>query len=308
MKMKVLGIGEVVLDKSNIIKHYPKDGEKTQASQTSYSVGGPVPAALILLARLGVQCTLICSLGNDDTAKVIKKKLKKENIKLIINQQAKTKTNTVLVNRKTGSRTIIKDRIKHRPTKNLSSSLIRTIDLIIIDRHEPIAFQEILKKKKITTPIVIDPSTEISSKTLSMLQKAEHPIIPIESLKKYNNKLSQLDNLKQLQQIAQKTIIVTAGGLGSLSYNGKKTNFYPAYQVDVVDTLGAGDVFRGAYGFGVLNKWNEEKIINFANLVAAMQCRKTGNGTAIPYKKEIYQFMKKACTKKINLKDLNLKN
>jgi sulfofructose kinase len=302
--MKVLGIGEIILDVVNLVASYPTEGPKIDCFKTDYSVGGSVPSALILLSRLGVNCTPVGSLGNDSFAQRIKKELEKEKISVFSVPQNATKIHTVVVDSQTSSRTIIKNNLKTRPVKNISSELIKSADLIIADRHEPEAFKEILSKKRKSTKIVIDPSCEVSKKTLEMIKLADFPIIPIEFLSKFKEEGLLLGKLKELYRIAQKKIVVTVGEKGCLIYNGKKIDFFPAYDVRAIDTLGAGDIFRGAFGFGVLNNWNIEKCASFANKVAALQCLKLGNSTAIPTKKEIIEFEKTAMPKNISLKEL----
>jgi len=304
-KFKVLGIGEVVLDKSNLLSKFPTEGQKNNSISTTLSVGGPVSAALILLSRLGVECQLVCSIANDEAGKIIKNKLEKEGIKIIPHLQSKTKTNLIIVDQQTASRTIIKDQINHQPIQHLSETLIKSVDLIICDRHEELAFNEVLNKKNKETPIVIDPSTEISKKILKMIKAASHPILPIESLHIIDPSQNLRNNLKKIQKIANKEIVITAGKLGSFSFDGKKIKFAPAYEIKAIDTLGAGDVYRGAYSYGILNNWQQEKILDFANLVSALQCIKIGNGSAIPSIREVESFKKVAKLKKNSLLNIN---
>ncbi len=304
--MKVLGIGEVVLDKVSLLNAYPQEGEKIQPQKTEYSIGGPVAAALTILSRLGADCTFIASVGEDEYAEKIETYLKKENIQFIMRKQKATKVNTVLVNSQTGSRTIIKDNVMHERIQNISKRMIRSNNLIIFDRHEPKAFTEVIKKKRKKTKIIIDPSTEVSNKTLEMIKSAEYPIIPIESLKKFRRYDDMMGKLNNLYKISKKNIIVTLGEKGSLIFDGKKIELLPAIDIDPIDTLGAGDVFRGAFGYGVLKKWNIKKSVDFANKVSALQCMKFGNGTAIPTKREIIKFEKQAKYKHIHLDQIKL--
>lgn len=301
--MKVLGIGEIILDIINLAPSYPIEGTKINCFETDYSLGGLVPSALILLSRLGIDCALVGLLGNDNFGQKIKEELKKENISVFPVSQDSTRIHTVLVNSQTASRTIIKNKLQKKLIQNISLELIRTADLIIIDRHEARAFNEVLLKKRKSTKIVIDPSCEISEKTLKMIKFADFPILPIEFLLKLKTK-PLLGKLIELYKIARKEIIVTAGEKGCLIYDGKKIDFFPAYDINTIDTSGAGDIFRGAFSFGILNDWNIKKCASFANKVAALQCSKLGNSAAIPTKQEIVEFEKTATLKNINLREL----
>src|SRR5258708_688615 len=158
--MKVLGIGESVVDNAH-----------TKNSNTvEKHVGGPSLIALIALSRLGIDCTLLTTLGRDEEAKIIKKTLRHEKVKFLAKLQKKTKVNTYIIDPKDGSREKIRGDVLHPDIKHLDRSFLRQFDLIIIDRHERTAFYEILDKKKTTAKIIIDPSTEISPFTLDMIR------------------------------------------------------------------------------------------------------------------------------------------
>jgi sulfofructose kinase len=302
--MKVLGIGEIVLDKSCILEEYPSEGTKIQPEKVEYSIGGPVTAALILLSKLGAECTLLASVGKDDSGSKVKTMIKKYNIQFIPHLQKHTKVNTFLVNKKNGSRTGIKSEVKHNLIQKISVDLIKSVDLIIFDRHEPLAFDYVIANKLAHTKVIVDPSTEVSAKTMKMMQNTDYPIIPIESLGKVRRHEDILSNLQNLYNITQKTLIITAGEMGALIYNGQNIDIVPAVNVDVKDTLGAGDIFRGAFGYGLLQNWDLYQTVKFANNVAALQCTKIGNSTAIPSKNEIEQFMTNSIVKTIDINDI----
>src|SRR5690348_4072396 len=125
--MKILGIGESVID--NVCVAHQKDGQNVVETQ---HIGGPVPSALVLLSRLGLDCTLMTSLGRDKEATIIKKALKKEKIHLISTLQEKTKIHTIIVNVVTGHREKQRGSIIHSPIKNISRHFLEQFDLIIM--------------------------------------------------------------------------------------------------------------------------------------------------------------------------------
>lgn len=292
--MKVLGIGESVID--NV---YRIDGEEKQfkAAGLVYSkhVGGPVLTAMIVLARLDVSCTYMTSVGRDADAELIQQLLKQERVKLLPKYQHKTKENTIIVNTQTGQRQKLRGPVKHEPIKDLSRKFLQQFDLIIIDRHEPKAFYEIIQKKKSSTKVIIDPSTEISKFSLEMIKYADYPIIPIEAVTPvYTGSLEKIDHvLQRLYEWSKKPLIITAGDLGSFIFTGKTAELLPPLPIAPVDTTGAGDIYRGAFAYGIIEGWNLKRSARFANIVAALQCLKEGNAAAIPSKEEIMQYKAK---------------
>ncbi len=282
--MKVLGIGETVIDRIE------QEVNGVHVLEDSTHVGGPVTAALIVLARLGAECHLLTSIGRDAEAQLISELVEHEGIAATFTRQAATKINTMVVNAKTGQRTKRRGTIKHAPLGNLPLNLIHRADLIIIDRHEPQAFVEVMRHKRPGTEVIIDPSTEVSDFTRSMIRLADHPIVPIETL----TQLGAHDittALSNIYMLCQKPIVVTLGEMGSLLYDGRETELIPALEVNAVDTTGAGDVYRGAYAFGILGGWSRQRAAAFANAVAGMQCTRLGNHSAIPSREKLLDLV-----------------
>ena len=54
----------------------------------------------------------------------------------------------------------------------------------------------------------------------------------------------------------------------------------------MIDTTGAGDVFHGAYIYGLYKNWELPKILKFASATAALKCRGLG-GRVIPDLSEV---------------------
>lgn len=293
--MKILGIGESVIDKAYVTA----DTEVPEGVVPTTHAGGPVLISMILMARLGHECTFMTTLGRDDEAKLIRKTLNRENVHVYGDLRNNTKINPILVNPKTGQRIKLRGNTYHSSLQNIEPHIIKEFDIIIIDRHQHEAFYEILKHKKSSAKIVIDPSTEVSSFTLDMIKYADYPIIPIETLSKINEPDLQ-SALRHIYAITRKPYVVTVGELGSILYDGQQMKLIPALEVDTLDTTGAGDIFRGAFAYGVTQGWEIEECVEYANCIAAMHCTRMGNASAIPTKSEI-ELCRRLCLHKKSL-------
>jgi sugar/nucleoside kinase (ribokinase family) len=78
------------------------------------------------------------------------------------------------------------------------------------------------------------------------------------------------------QNKAKGLIIFTAGGEEIIygRFGQEPEVLYPK-KIIPVDTSGAGDAFRAGVVWGVLQKWQDKKIISFATALAAKVCRST---------------------------------
>jgi len=96
---------------------------------------------------------------------------------------------------------------------------------------------------------------------------------------------------KKLFSQGPEIVVITLGEKGCLYKSCKETFTKPAFKVKVVDTTGAGDVFHGAFIYGLLKGWKLEKIAEFSNAVSAIKCTKLGGRAGIPTLKEVNELL-----------------
>jgi sugar/nucleoside kinase (ribokinase family) len=80
----------------------------------------------------------------------------------------------------------------------------------------------------------------------------------------------------KLLALGPKVVAVTMGVEGCLIASAGKIAHVPAFQVDVVDSTGAGDAFMGGLSYGLLQGWDLRSVGLFANACAAICCTKVG--------------------------------
>ena len=88
-------------------------------------------------------------------------------------------------------------------------------------------------------------------------------------------------------------VIQTVGSRGAYGYDRKndKDVFQPAFEVDVVDTTGAGDCFHTAVLYGKIKGWPLEQAMRFASAAAALSVQQMGARGGLPRLDEVMQFL-----------------
>lgn len=82
-------------------------------------------------------------------------------------------------------------------------------------------------------------------------------------------------------------LVLTSGSKGIYYSDGKKIIHVPSYQVDAVDTTGAGDTFNGALAVALSSGSALESAIRFGNLAAALSITKFGAQSGMPTLEEL---------------------
>jgi sulfofructose kinase len=62
------------------------------------------------------------------------------------------------------------------------------------------------------------------------------------------------------------------------------------FEVEAVDTTGAGDIFHAGFIYGLMRNWDAVEILRFANAVAALKCTRMG-GRSVPTLEEVNSFL-----------------
>ena len=88
-------------------------------------------------------------------------------------------------------------------------------------------------------------------------------------------------------------VAVTLGAEGCAWRSGRAIRRYSAPRVAAVDTLGAGDVFHGAFALATAEGMPVENACAFANAAAALKCTRFGGIAGAPTRGEVYALMAK---------------
>jgi sulfofructose kinase len=85
----------------------------------------------------------------------------------------------------------------------------------------------------------------------------------------------------------------TSGGDGVFWLDGEEMRHLPAFPVEAVDTLGAGDVFHGALALALGEGQGEEEALRFASAAAALKCTAFGGGSVSPTRAAVRAFLER---------------
>jgi len=89
-----------------------------------------------------------------------------------------------------------------------------------------------------------------------------------------------------------KRVIVTLGEQGALFCDGTSALHFPAFPVQGVDRMGAGDAFNGGLAAGLAAGGTWEQALPLANAAAALTCTRRGCLNSFPLRAEVEAFLR----------------
>jgi sulfofructose kinase len=98
--------------------------------------------------------------------------------------------------------------------------------------------------------------------------------------------------LRRMRERTDAWLCVTCGGKGVYWLDGDQIRHLPAFAVEVVDTLAAGDVFYGALGLALAEGQPIEAALPFASAAAAVKCTRFGGRDGIPSRPDVERLLR----------------
>ncbi len=294
MKPEVIGLGNCVTDFLAIVPSYPALDERMKISQLKRQGGGEVATALVALSRLGISTSFIGKIGDDEPGKSIQKEFKREGVdtrRLIVEKNKKSLLAFCVVDKKSGRRTIFwyKETSTIKP-EELDKSFITSAKIFHSSEYEPEASLVAAKwAKKANLKVVLD--IDKFTPQLKKLIEISDILIGSENFAHYFHPEDNFKAAEKIFLLGPEIVVITSGEKGCFCKSKGKSFIQPAFKVKVVDTTGAGDAFHGAFIYGILQKWKLEKITEFSNAVAAINCMQLGGRSGLPNLREVNKFL-----------------
>lgn len=284
-------VGVAVVDYVFSVDVFPTAAEKYRANNAEVVGGGCGANAAVAVARLGGAAHLSARLGSDPVADTILSDLRAEGVNVDQSDRsgAASSFSSVLLNAE-GERQIVNFRgaglvesTNHiRPAPDTRAILADT-------RWTEGAMAAMRVAREMGIPGVLDIEAPAER---APFDAASHLAFSEQGLAHFYPELGPEDAIREIAAAHGGWVCVTRGAEG-VSYCGPEgTGHVPAFKVDAVDTLGAGDVWHGAFALRLGEGADEISAVRFANAVSAIKCTRNGGRKGTPTRSETDDFMK----------------
>jgi sugar/nucleoside kinase (ribokinase family) len=298
MPFDVVGLGLNAVDQLCTVPEYPRFNTKTRIQDYRMLGGGQTATAMTVCGRFGLRAAYLGKVGSDERGRFSRRSLEAEPLDLsglITVEGAYNQYAIIIVDARSGERTILWDRdpALRFDADDWGREKICAGRVLHLDGHEvPASIRAARWAREAGIPVSLDSDT-IREGYEALLENVDI-LISSESFPARLTGISSLE--KALEKIAgQYGCAVTGATLGregSLVYCGGRFIRTPGHRVACADTTGAGDVFHGAFIYAMLQGWELEEVLSFANIAAALKCTKPGARAAIPGLPEVMQVFR----------------
>jgi sugar/nucleoside kinase (ribokinase family) len=296
---RILCIGIPVRDLTFRVQGLPARGSKVNASHFDEICGGNALNAAIGIVRLGGRASICGPMGDarESSSRYIFEKLAHEGIdtKHIIHMPGLVTPISNIMIDPSGERTIVTFRDPelwkvHLPDAN---ELLEDCHAILTEsRCAEFCTDLCAEARRRGIPVIVDADRAMSLRE-GLLTVSSHLVFSSEPLQETADIADDGEALKKIARLTSSFLAGTRGAQGTI-WLDQKGNLQqtPAFPVHTVDTLGAGDVFHGAFALAITENQDIPSALRFASAAAALKCTRFGGAFAAPQRAEVEELLK----------------
>ena len=329
MASDLISIGLSVMDYLFLCDELPR-GRFGGAADHLVQGGGLAATAAVAMARLGASVEMWSRVGDDLQGRFILEQFQAEGVdtsQVRVCPGGRSSACAVTVDRSSGERYFT-----YFPGSGLDASLdgldlgrVDRAEAVLVDCSWPEAqIAAARRARERGVPVCADVGG-VGEAVRELLSHVDYPIYSQACARHYGGTGSLEGDLAKLAELGGKVPMVTLGADGCAwlepedrqqktddsprtsgsplptavsrrpSAVGRPPTVFrrlPAFSVEVVDTTGCGDVFHGAFTYGLAQGWDVARNARFASAVAALKCRALGGRTGIPSRAEVEAFLR----------------
>lgn len=292
----VLAAGAAVVDFVFQLDEAPSRSEKHRARDAAIVGGGCAANAAVAVARLGGRAILAARMGDDVIGDMIVGDLEAEQVdcSLVKRIEGRRSSYSSVIIDPEGERSIVNYR---DPQIDANGNWLEKLDLpqfdaALADTRWPDGAKVAMRAaKERGVPGVIDGEAPVRD-AQAALDNATHIAFSAAGLRDLDGIEDVETALKAAAAQTGAWVCVTAGEDGVRWLDGDAVRHQPAFRVEAVDTLGAGDVWHGAFALALAEGRSEEDAIIFASATSALKCQQFGGRSGTPSEAQVEQFLK----------------
>jgi sulfofructose kinase len=285
-------MGVITVDTIALVDQYPQEDERVVAQQISRAGGGPAAVAAVALSRLGIRSAIVGTIGDDADGTEVLRIFEKEGVDTSGVSIGNTATagSVIVASKKNSARAIsTRQPVTQSPLNENAKKMLSAATWIHVDHVGVTRLNEAGITRGKGPQISFDAGYGVENFDPSLVDL----FVPTDrqmALRYPGVSLSVA--LENDSTKAGNTVVATQGSAGSSGYS-PETGLVSAsgFKVEVTSTLGAGDVFHGAFVAQIIQGFELSQALRRANAVAALSCRGLDGQSMIPTTAELNAFL-----------------
>ncbi|MBH8552152.1 sugar kinase [Nostocaceae cyanobacterium CENA357] len=270
-----LFVGLVTLDLIYLADSTPRNNQKIVATDYTVAAGGPATNASVTFSHLGNQAQVLGVIGSHPMTQLIRGDLNKYKVAIADlepNTTLPPPVSSIIVTQATGERAVVSiNAVKTQASHtSIPSDILQNVDVVLIDGHQmAVSYDIALMAKAQNIPVIIDGG---SWKTgfEQVLPFTDYAVCSANFHPPFCH--TEQEVFAYLDAFKIPHIAITHGEKPIAYLSSGQAGTLTVPSVQAVDTLGAGDIFHGAFCNYILQESFTDALAQAAQ-IAADSCR-----------------------------------
>jgi sulfofructose kinase len=294
-KVDVVGVGLNATDTLIPLPQYPTRGSKVAFHDAHLLPGGQVATAIAACQQWGLRTRYVGKVGDDHAARLHREEFERLGVEahLLTAKHCKSQQAFIIVD-DTGERTVLwkRDALLTLRPEELRREWITEARALHVDGHDTEAAATAAGWARSAGVPVIADLDELYPGVEALLQNLDYFVASRDIPGRITGEPDLCKSLPEVhRRYGFRLTAATLGEEGVLAWDGKSLHYAAAYRIEVVDTIGAGDIFHAGFIYGLLQGWPLQRQLEFACAAAALNCAGMGARGGIQPVQRIEQLM-----------------
>jgi sulfofructose kinase len=293
----VAGFGLNSVDHLCIVPEYPRLDSKTEILRYEMLAGGQVATTLAFLSRMGLKTKYIGKVGGDYLGRFCLQHFVQQGMDISsirVEESARNQFSIIIIDRQSGERTVLCERdvrLDFRESE-LDERSVCAGKILHLDGYDPASLSAATWCQRQGIPVCID-LDKVVPNCAELITQVDFLIVSAGFASEFAGISDPSESFQALRESFGGFLAITLGKKGALAWVGDQCVEFPGISINALDTTGAGDIFHGAFLFGLLQNWPLQKIMAFSNTAAGLSCLQVGAQSGIQTLSEILEHMEK---------------
>lgn len=301
---KIVVVGSINMDLVIRTPRLPVPGETILGEDYQTFPGGKGANQAVAAAKLGAETTLIGAVGTDGFGDALIANLQAQHVhtaKVVRKPNTGSGIALIDIDENSGENFIIvsggANRLLTPEDIMAAAESIRSADILVCQLEIPLetvhSALRLAKDNHVPTVLNAAPICVLPD---DLLKLVDHLIVnETEAMQLSGYSIHELEDVEQGSAILLGKgigrVVITMGAKGVNGVDAEERIYIPAYPVDVVDTVGAGDAFVAAYALSVAQGRTLTDTLKFSNAVGALATTRMGAQSGLPTAQEMDAFL-----------------
>jgi sulfofructose kinase len=277
----VVGVGINATDTIIRLPHFPALDSKVELLSADIRPGGQVASAMVACRRWGLSARYVGKIGDDAAGKLQMDEMAREGVEAhwIVAPGCMSQSSFILVDEPSGERTVLWNRdskIALQPA-DLKREWISAAKVLLVDGHDTEAAALAARWAREENISVVGDFDNRYPGVEVLLEYVDFVVTSKEFPERLTGEKNLLKSLPTIfHRFKSRLTAATLGRHGVVAWDGERFLLCPGFRVHAADTTGAGDIFHGAFLYGLVREWRLEEILEFGCAAAALNCTAPG--------------------------------